>query len=123
MKLNGFIRPALFALALSTSLMAQTLAPNVRILLPERTRLLQGQQFDLVLEVRNADAVSNLKVTAGDIDLTSKFTDPVKALLDCDDTSDWVIRAICFRRCLLERSRRIALRQHQHHCFEQWRRR
>ena len=65
----------------------------MRILLPERTRLLQGQQFDLVLEVRNADAVGNLKVTAGDVDLTSKFSAPVKALLDCDDTSDWVIRA------------------------------
>lgn len=53
--------------------MAQTAAPNVRILLPERPRLLEGQQVDLVLEVRNAAAVSNLKVTAGAVDLTSKF--------------------------------------------------
>ena len=40
-------------------------SPSVRILLPERTRLLQGQLVDMVLEVRNAAAVRDLKVTAG----------------------------------------------------------
>ena len=48
-------------------------APSVRILLPERTRLLQGQLVDLVLEVRNAAAVTRLKATAGDAEHTSRF--------------------------------------------------
>ena len=78
---------------LSASLLAQSPAPSVRILLPERPRLLQGQLVDLVLEIRNAASVSNLKVTAGDADLTSKFSAPVKASLDCDATQDWVVRA------------------------------
>jgi len=80
------------ALLFTAPLLAQS-APSVRILLPERTRLLQGQLVDLVLEVRNAAAVSNLKVTAGAVDLTEKFGAPVKADLDCDGSSDWVLRA------------------------------
>lgn len=72
--------------------MAQPTA-GVCILLPERTRLLQGQKIDLILEVRNAAAVSNLKVTAGSVDLTSKFSAAAKAGLDCDSSSDWVMRA------------------------------
>src|SRR5262245_9414766 len=68
-------------------------SPSVRILLPERPRLLQGQQVDLVLEVRNASAVSGLSVKAGDVDLTSHFAAPQQAQLDCDTSSDWVIRA------------------------------
>ncbi|MFN7919721.1 MAG: alkaline phosphatase [Bryobacteraceae bacterium] len=76
---------------------AMTLAaqnqPSVTIVLPERTRLLQGQLIDLVIEVRNAAAVSNLKVTAGGADLTSKFGAAVKADLDCDSSSDLVLRA------------------------------
>jgi alkaline phosphatase len=76
---------------LGAPLFAQT--PGVRIVLPERTRLLQGQLIDLVLEVRNASGVSGLKVTAAGVDLTSKFSAPVKADLDCDGTSDWVLRA------------------------------
>ena len=72
---------------------AQSAVPSVRILLPERARLLKGQLFDLVLEVRNASAVSALSVTTGGTDITSKFSAPVKAALDCDSTPDWVIRA------------------------------
>src|SRR5215813_1918626 len=83
----------LFALGLSGAVFAQTGTPSIRILLPERTRLLQGQQVDIVLEVRNAASVANLKVTAGAVDLTSKFGAPVKADLDCDASSDWVLRA------------------------------
>jgi alkaline phosphatase len=71
--------------------MAQS--PSVRILLPERTRLLQGQQVDLVLEVRNADSVSGVSVTAGTSDISSAFTAPSAALLDCDTSRDWVVRA------------------------------
>ena len=80
------------AVLFTAPLLAQS-SPTVRILLPERTRLLQGQLVDLVLEVRNAAAVSNLKVTAGTVDLTSKFSAPVKAELDCDTGTDWVMRA------------------------------
>lgn len=72
---------------------AQSSAPSVRILLPEHTRLLEKQQVDIVLEVRNAAAVSGLKVLAGGVDWTSKFAAPVKATLDCDTSSDWVVRA------------------------------
>jgi alkaline phosphatase len=81
------------AIFVSTSLVAQSTAPSVKIVLPERTRLLQGQQIDLVLEVRNAPGVTGLAVKADDVDLTSKFSAPVKADLDCDGTSDWVMRA------------------------------
>ncbi|HEU0121889.1 MAG TPA: alkaline phosphatase [Bryobacteraceae bacterium] len=88
------IKPFLLSCAwLAAPLFAQGQAPSLRILLPERTRLLQGQQVDLVLEVRNASAVSNLKVMAGDVDLTAKFSRPAAAQLDCDETSDWVLRA------------------------------
>ena len=83
---------AVAAAILCAPLTAET-AASVRILLPERTRLLQGQLVDLVLEVRNATAVSNLKVTAGAVDLTSKFSAPVEADLDCDSSTDWVMRA------------------------------
>lgn len=85
--------PVLLASACAAVSFAQSSTPSVRILLPERTRLLQGQLVDVVLEVRNAAAVSDLKVTAGGIDLTSKFSAPAKADLDCDATSDWVVRA------------------------------
>ena len=68
-------------------------SPSLRILLPERTRLLQNQQFDLVLEVRNASSVSNLRVTAGSVDLTQNFTGAAPAQLDCDNSQDWVLRA------------------------------
>lgn len=84
----------MLTLAIAGSMFAQTtLAPNARLVLPERTRLLQGQMIDLVLEVRNANAVSNLKVTANDVDITANFIAPAKVALDCDDTSDWVVRA------------------------------
>ena len=73
-------------------MMAQPSA-SVRILLPERTRLLQGQQVDLVFEVRNAAAVSGLKVIAGGVDLTSKFSAPVKTDLGLRSSTDWVMRA------------------------------
>lgn len=73
--------------------MAQSSNPSVRIVLPERTRLLQGQMVDLVLEVRNAPSVSNLVVTAGSVGLSTRFGSPTKAQLDCDASSDWVIRA------------------------------
>ena len=86
------VRTAFAAIALSASAFAQT-APSLRIVLPERTRLLQGQLIDLVVEVRGAAAVTNLKVTAGASDLTSKFGVAVPTDLDCDSTTDSVYRA------------------------------
>jgi alkaline phosphatase len=90
---DRILRFALSGAALAASAFAQGSAPSVRILLPERTRLLQGQLVDIVLEVRNAESVSGLKVTAGAVDLTSKFGAPTKADLDCDTSTDWVLRA------------------------------
>jgi alkaline phosphatase len=93
MTFNSILRSVLSATAVVVSAFAQSPAPSVRILLPERTRLLQGQLVDIVLEVRNAASVANLKVTAGAVDLTSKFGAPAKADLDCDASTDWVLRA------------------------------
>ena len=55
---HSVIQRAVMACAITAPIFAQ----DVRILLPERTRLLQGQQFDLVPEVRNAKAVT---ITSG----------------------------------------------------------
>ncbi|MCU1263607.1 MAG: alkaline phosphatase, partial [Bryobacterales bacterium] len=88
-------RTGLFLMLSSLSLAAQSTTPSVKILLPERTRLLQGQLVDLVLEIRNAQAVTSVKVSTGDTDFSSKFSAPVKADLDCLSTpsSNWVTRA------------------------------
>ena len=83
----------LLAVIFCASAFAQTSTPSVRILLPEHTRLLQGQLVDIVLEVRNAASVNGLSVMAGTTDLTSKFSAAAKADLDCDASSDWVLRA------------------------------
>ena len=94
MFLRALVRLTLTAATFHGFLFAQPLsAPNVRILLPERTRLLQGQLIDLVIEVRNTTAINSLKVLAGGVDLTSKFSAPVKVDLDCDASSDFVMRA------------------------------
>ena len=93
MRLLTLTLPAVLALAAGLGVSAQSAAPTVRFALPERTRLLQGQLVDLVIEVRNAQAVSNLKVMAGTQDLTARFAAPVKAELDCDTSADLVLRA------------------------------
>jgi alkaline phosphatase len=85
-------RTLTLSLFLGTVLFGQT-APTVRILLPERTRLLQGQLVDIVLEVRNAKAITGLVVTAGGADITSKFGAPAAADLDCAGGSNLVVRA------------------------------
>ena len=41
----------------------------------------------------NATAVTGLKVTASRVDLTSKFSEAVRTELDCDTSSDFVLRA------------------------------
>lgn len=86
-------RLSLLAAALVLAGVPVSAAPSVRFALPERVRLLQGQLVDLVIEVRDARSVSNLRVTAGSVDLTEYFAAPVKAELDCDASPDYVIRA------------------------------
>src|SRR5574340_303002 len=66
--------------------------PKATILLPERTRLLDDQRVDVVIEVRNAGAVTGFRVTANGADLTQQFKSGA-ADLDCDATPDAVIRA------------------------------
>src|SRR5262245_57190553 len=92
MNMSRLLRIAVLTTLCGAALFGQT-APNVRILLPERTRLLQGQLVDLVLEVRNAKTATALKVTAGDTDITAKFGTPAAADLDCAGGSNLVIRA------------------------------
>lgn len=92
MSLSRFLKCCVF-LATSLPVLAQSQASSVRILLPERTRLLQNQLVDVVLEVRNAAGISGLSVTAGGADVTSRFNGPVQADLDCDASRDWVLRA------------------------------
>ena len=59
------------------------------IALPERTRLLEDQRVDLVIEARNLTA-GVLKVTANGADLSSLFTGPTPVDLDCDTVRDAV---------------------------------
>ena len=66
----------------------QSSPPSLRIVLPERTRLLENQQVDLVLEIRNAPTASGLKVTTGGTDITSHFGAAKAADLDCDGSQD-----------------------------------
>jgi alkaline phosphatase len=82
-----------FCAAMTVPAFGQASAPSIRIVLPERTRLLQDQQVDLVIEVRNATAVSGLNVSASGISMTSQFSAATAKLLDCDTSSDWVYRA------------------------------
>ncbi len=90
--MNHPLRSLALAFLGGVSLLAQS-TPNIRFALPERTRLLQGQYVDLVIEVRNASAITGLSVKAGDVDLTSRFSRPEAALLDCDTSQDLVLRA------------------------------
>ena len=65
---------------------------RINFALPERTRLLEDQRVDLVLEARNATA-GTLAVTANGVDITKQFGGPAAADLDCDATKDSVWRA------------------------------
>jgi alkaline phosphatase len=92
---NKFSRSLLTALLFSacSAVFGQSTTPTMRIVLPERTRLLQAQLVDIVVEIRNASAISGLKVTAGASDITNRFSAPQSAQLDCDSTPDIVVRA------------------------------
>lgn len=87
-KLAQFGVSCLFAVL---PLCAQT--SYLSIMLPERTRLLQDQRIDILLEARNITSTSNLKVTANGRDITSQFEGPVSVDLDCDGRNDTVYRA------------------------------
>src|SRR5262245_3011520 len=96
MKINLITKSLMCTLAIligCASVYGQANRPTVRILLPERTRLLEGQLVDLVIEVRNSAAISGLRVTAGGADITGSFAAPQAAQLDCDESTDLVIRA------------------------------
>ncbi len=84
---------AIRALAATFGLLAPLAAqPLVSILLPERTRLLQDQRFDMVVEVRGLSAITAFRVTANGQDLSRLFTQSA-ADLDCNATTDIVLRA------------------------------
>ena len=68
-------------------------APDVRILLPERTRLLTRQRVDLVVETRRTNPGAKLRVFANDREISSRFTAPKQTPLDCDGTPGLVFRA------------------------------
>ena len=69
---------------------AQT--PSLTIDLPERTRLLQDQRVDLVIEARNVSGPAALTVTAAGRDISAKFTGPTQVTLDCNGTPGLVFR-------------------------------
>lgn len=60
--------------------------------LPERTRLLQDQHVDLVIEARNMSSPGPLSVTLNGKDISAKFTGPVQTALDCNGTPGLVYR-------------------------------
>ena len=90
------MRPLLFSfiafLTLSGLLFAQK-PPSVRLLMPERTRLLVRQRIDIVIEARNVNPRATLKVTANNVDITGRFSAPIQTELDCDGTAGMVYRA------------------------------
>lgn len=79
------------ALASLAPLAAQT--QLLSIALPEKTRLLEDQRVDLVLEVRNVTNPTGLKVTANGRDITSRFGAAQNVDLDCDARPDTRFRA------------------------------
>jgi alkaline phosphatase len=83
------LRGAALALACAGVVYGQA---NLSVMLPERTRLLQDQRVDLVLELRGGTG-SNLRVTANGADITSRFGEPTRVDLDCNGTQDSVYRA------------------------------
>ena len=85
--------PFLLLCVASILLPAAAFPQSVNILLPERTRLLQDQRIDLVVEVRGVANAAGLKVTANAADISSAFQGPTQVDLDCDGTPDFVYRA------------------------------
>ncbi len=84
------LRTALPPALLAAAGLAQ--AQLLSIALPERTRLLEDQRVDLVIEARNLSG-GVLTVTANGADLSKAFSGPTAADLDCDTARDAVWRA------------------------------
>ncbi len=81
-----------FSLAVAFLYAGPIQAQLLSIALPERTRLLEDQRVDLLIEARNLTGGA-LRVTANGTDLTRLFEGPRTADLDCDATADVVWRA------------------------------
>jgi alkaline phosphatase len=88
-KRRSLFAASLFLLAAAPALFAQHLA----IQLPERTRLLEDQRLDLVIEVRNAASLTGFRVLANGADITRLFSGPRQVDLDCNGGADYVYRA------------------------------
>lgn len=69
---------------------------RLKILLPERTRLLVRQRIDLVVEARNVEASKPLLVIANGHDISNRFAAPVSKELDCNGSKGLVYRADLF---------------------------
>ena len=87
------LAPSIVLFSLSAVALAAQTAPDVRILLPERTRLLTRQRVDLVVEARRTQPGAKLRVFANDRDISSRFTPALRTALDCDGTPGLVFRA------------------------------
>ena len=83
----------LVLLLLNVVALAAQPAPDVRILLPERTRLLTRQRVDVVVEARRTNPRAKLRVFANDREISSAFALPRQTTLDCDGTPGLVFRA------------------------------
>ena len=71
---------------------ASTQAQLLSIALPERTRLLEDQRVDLLIEARYLTG-GTLRVTANGVDLSNLFSGPAPVDLDCDTVRDSAWRA------------------------------
>jgi len=87
------MRAATILLAAAVTALPLLAEPNFTILLPERTRLLEDQRLDLVIEARNLTGLTGLRVTANNQDITGRFRGPFPVDLDCDGRPDAVYRA------------------------------
>lgn len=87
---NNPVRSITLLLLMAGSILAE---PGITILLPEKTRLLIHQKIDLVIEGRNLPHSGKLKVIHRGKDISSLFSKPTEADLDCDATRDYVWRA------------------------------
>lgn len=83
------VRNVLFVVLCAAPLAAQT---TLSIMLPERTRLLEDQRLDLVIEARNFSGGA-LRVTANGKDMSNLFSAPKTTNLDCNGKPGAVFRA------------------------------
>src|SRR5918992_891309 len=67
-------------------------AQELRWALPEKTRLLVNQRFDLVLEARGIPPDTPLSITINGAEIRPRFSKPREVDLDCDSSNDWTVR-------------------------------